>query len=135
MESWFEVDSSSSVGRWVLKGDITDGTFTQSLAAVSRVIAGLDLSAGIIDLTEVTSFDVSEAALKDVAMTGPVMSREMLRLVVAPEEQAFARARLFAVLSESSRPNLFVVRSLESAQHLLGIKEPNFRRLENQLLR
>jgi hypothetical protein len=135
MESWFELDSSHNVGRWVLKGHVTDGGFVQSLETVCKIIAGLTLSAGIIDFTEVTAFDVSEAVLKDVALTSPVLSREMLRLVVAPEDKAFARARLFAMLSESSRPNVFVVRSLEAANHLLGIKDPNFQRIEDPLLR
>lgn len=129
MESVFEVDDVHSVGRWALKGHITDEFFLESLRAVGQILAGLQLSGGIIDLTDVTQFDVSEETLKQLAATSPVMAREMLRLVVAPEHQAFARARMFAMLSEVSRPNLFVVRSKEAAYHILGVKKPQFRRL------
>ena len=80
-------------------------------------------------LPKVTSFDVSEDMLKRLANTDPVLPGDMLRLIVAPDNKAFGMSGTFLALSEMSRPNLFVVRDLEKAYHILGIKTPNFKRL------
>lgn len=129
MEWVFEVDDTHGVGRWALKGQVTDDGFRKSFRAVSEILAGLTLTAGIIDFSEVTSFDVSEETIRQLASTQPVLSGDMLRLVIAPQGEAFAIARSFAAISQLSRPNFFVVRSAEAAYHILGLQNPAFRRL------
>ena len=125
----FEVDDEYRVGRWSLDGTVTDDSFRDSLKIVSGILAGLNLRGGIVDFTEVTSFDLSEDMLKQLANTDPVLPRDMLRLIVAPDNRAFGMSRTFLALSEMSRPSLFVVRDLEKAYHIPGIKTPNFKRL------
>jgi len=125
----FEVDNEHRVGRWSLDGPVTDDSFRDSLKIVSGILIGLNLRGGIVDFTQVTSFDVSEDMLKRLANTDPVLPGDMLRLIVAPDNKAFGMSRKFLTLSEKSRPNLFVVRDLEKAYHILGIKTPNFKRL------
>jgi len=129
VESVFEVDDARGIGRWALKGQVTDDGFRESFRSVNEVLAGLSLTAGIIDFSEVTSFDVSEETIRQLASTQPVLSGEMLRLVIAPQGEAFAKARSFASVSQLSRPNLFVVKSAEAAYHILGLQNPAFRRL------
>ena len=125
----FEIDEKHRVGRWSLDGPVTDDSFRDSLKIVSGILIGLNLRGGIVDFTEVTSFDVSVDMLKRLANTNPVLPGDMLRLIVAPDNKAFGMSRTFLALSELSRPNLFVVRYLEKAYHILGIKTPNFKRL------
>ena len=125
----FEIDEEHRVGRWSLDGPVTDDSFRDSLKIVSGILIGLNLRGGIVDFTEVTSFDVSVDMLKRLANTNPVLPGDMLRLIVAPDNKAFGMSRTFLALSELSRPNLFVVRYLEKAYHILGIKTPNFKRL------
>jgi hypothetical protein len=125
----FEVDDEHRVGRWSLDGSVSDDSFKESLRIVSEILVGLNLRGGIVDFTAVTSFEVSEDTLKQLAQTNPVLPGDMLRLVVAPENSIFRVSRTFAALSEMSRPNLFVVRTLDVALHILGIKTPNFKRL------
>jgi len=129
VESVFEVDDTRGIGRWALKGQVTDDGFRENFRAVSEILAGLKLTAGIIDFSEVTSFDVSEETIRQLASTQPVLSSDMLRLVIAPQGEAFAKARSFAATSQLSRPNLFVVKSAEAAYHILGLQNPAFRRL------
>ena len=124
-----EVDDEHRVGRWSLDGSVSDDSFKESLRIVSGILVGLNLRGGIVDFTEVTSFDVTEDTLKQLAKTDPVLPRDMLRLIVAPDNKAFGMSRTFLALSELSRPNLFVVRDIEKAYHILGIKTPNFKRL------
>ena len=131
MKSVFEVADGLGVGRWAFQGQVTDEFFQQSFDALSTVLEDVQLNAGIIDFVDVTSFDVSENTLKQLASTHPIMPREMLRVVIAPNSEVFAKARLFAVLSELSRPNFFVVRSREAAYHILGVTSPNFRPLRS----
>ena len=125
----FELDQVERIGRWSLSGSVTDQSFRDSLLVVNDLLVGLDLRAGVIDFTEATAFEITEDALKQLAQTAPVLSRDMLRLVVAPENEAFLKSRTFVALSEMSRPNLFVVRNLEAAYHILGTKSPNYTRL------
>jgi hypothetical protein len=125
----FEVNEEHRVGRWSLDGPVTDDSFSESLKVVSGILIGLNLRGGIVDFTEVTSFDVSEDMLKRLANTNPVLPGDMLRLIVAPDNKAFGMSRTFLALSEMSRPNLFVVGDLEKAYHILGIKTANFKRL------
>jgi hypothetical protein len=125
----FEIDEEHRVGRWSLDGPVTDDSFRDSLNIVSGILIGLNLRGGIVDFTEVTFFDVSVDMLKRLANTNPVLPGDMLRLIVAPDNKAFGMSRTFLALSELSRPNLFVVRDLEKAYHILGIKTPNFKRL------
>ena len=80
----FEVDDEHRVGRWALDGSVTDDSFRDSLKIVSGILVGLNLRGGVLDFTEVTSFDVSEDTLKQLAKTDPVLPGDMLRLIVAP---------------------------------------------------
>jgi hypothetical protein len=125
----FEIDDAKRIGRWSLTGAVTDDSFRESLRVVSQVLVGLDLRGGIIVFTGATSFDVSEDSLRQLARTDPVLSRDLLRLVVAPDDHAFRMSRAFVELSEMSRPNLFVVRSIDAANHILGIHSPKYRTL------
>jgi|SRR5579862_656219 len=123
----FEVDDELKIGRWSLNGAVTDTSFRASLRTVNEILVGLDLRGGIIDFTKATSFAVSEESLRQLARTNPVLPREMLRLIVAPENHAFRMSRTFVELSDSVRPNVFVVRSIDTANHMLGIKSPKYK--------
>ena len=127
MESVFEVDRTNRVGRWSLRGRITDQFFGESLRNVGAVLVGMDLVGGIIDLTRVTSFEIKPETLQQLASADPVLSRSMLRLIVTSDKHALALARMFADLSQETRPNLFVVRSMDVAFRVLGIHSPNFK--------
>jgi hypothetical protein len=123
----FAVDDELRIARWSLNGAVTDASFRESLRVVNEILVGLDLRGGIIDFTESTSFGVSEESLRQVARTNPVLPREMLRLIVAPEDHAFRMSRTFVELSDAVRPNIFVVRSIDAANHMLGVKSPRYR--------
>ena len=89
----FEVDDEQKIARWSLNGAVADTSFRESLRVVSEILVGLDLKGGIIDFTEAISFSVSEESLKQLARTNPVLSPEMLRLIVAPEDHVFRMSR------------------------------------------
>lgn len=48
------------------------------------------------------------------------------RVIVAPRDLVYGTARMFQVLSERTRKNVHVVRTLEQAYKILGIESPTF---------
>ncbi len=75
----------------------------------------------LLDLTGVTKLNITTAAVHDCATNPNLFDRESLRVVVAPAGAAFGLSRMYQMLTEQSRPNLHVVRSLEEAYKFLGI--------------
>jgi hypothetical protein len=77
----------------------------------------------IVDFTEATGGDVSEAALmKHAGQT--IYQVTSKHVFVCPDDFWFGMARMFQVHTERARPNFAVVRSLKEAYKELGLKFP-----------
>jgi len=51
----------------------------------------------------------------------------LIRVIVAPADHVFGIGRMFSVLSQDRRSNTHVVRTMDEANELLKIKEPEFK--------
>jgi hypothetical protein len=127
MTSAFEFDPTNNIVCWRLQGEVTDDLFVESLRLCADILADTDPKAGIIDLSLVTSFRVSTDVIERVANSEPIFPASLIRVVVAPANHVYGMARMFAVLSQHTRPNSHVVRTMNEACELLGIKEQEFK--------
>lgn len=76
----------------------------------------------IVDLTIVSDFQVSAAALQKLATQESVFRPSSKHAVVAPKDISFEKAELFKRMANSSRPDLKVLRTAAEAYEFLGLK-------------
>ena len=89
-------------------------------------------SAGVVDLSEVTSFNVSTPAIKALARSAPVLhDPELRRVVIAPSPGIYGMMRMFEMEGEATRPGLQVVRSEREAWAILAVRNPKFEPLDS----
>ena len=84
----------------------------------------------IVDLSGVTSFEVSVSFLKEIASSEPILPTHLHRVIVAPTGHIYGLSRMFGILSEKTRPNLEIVRTMDEALKVLRIDAPNFQCIE-----
>jgi hypothetical protein len=123
----FEFDSTNRI-LWAAFSDVvTDEDITFFYRIVPQYFAALDPLAGIMDLSAVTSFEVSVQTVRNLGWSEPAMPHpERPRFIVAESSHIFGMARMFEFEGDSTRPNLYVVRSAREAWVILGIREPQF---------
>jgi|HubBroStandDraft_2_1064218.scaffolds.fasta_scaffold899545_2 hypothetical protein len=127
MTSSFEFDPINRVVCWRLQGEVTEDLFVESVRLVPDILGDTNPKSGIIDFSLVTSFRVSADVIQRVADSEPVFPASFPRVIVAPADHVFGMARMFAVLSQDTRSNTHVVRTMDEAYELLRIKEPEFK--------
>ena len=132
MNSTFTFDAINNAVCWSLHGKVTDQIFSEDLRSVAALLSGTSPMSGIIDFSGVTSFEVSTQSIKKLADTEPILPAAVPRVIVAPADHLYGLARMFSILSEHKRPNLFVVRSIDEAYQALKIASPQFRPLALQ---
>jgi hypothetical protein len=126
---FFELDKANSVFLSGWEGSVTDDELDSSCAAAIKFALSHPLCKGILDFTRATSFDISSEAIWRLAKSPPVPYLEKMHVIVAPTEVIFGLGRMYSMLGDETRPNLHVVRTMKEAYDLLGIKDPQFRRL------
>jgi hypothetical protein len=75
----------------------------------------------------VTEAQLSGDAVRQVERRQPVISTGYTSVVVAPQDYVFGMMRMLEILSEKSRPELRVVRTMDEAYRLLQVESPEFR--------
>jgi hypothetical protein len=92
-----------------------------------RVVATTDFRSMLIDLSDVTEFDVSAESARTLAWEEPIdPDPSRTRVMIAPEAHVYGLCRIFASHGEETRPNLHVVRSTEHAYAILSVVKPKF---------
>jgi hypothetical protein len=87
--------------------------------------------AGILDMSAVTSFEVSPQTVRELAKSPPAMpDPSRPRFVVAASPQIFGMARMFELQGQATRPNLHVVRTQEEVWAVLGVRQPKFKPIQ-----
>jgi len=127
MPLYFEFDHENRVIRSRIEGTLN----REALVEVNRKLAEYDAvmpaRAGILDLSRVTSVDLSSKTMADLAARPPLVTNpERIRCIVAPSAHVFGMSRMFQMLGENTRPNFHVLRSLEEAYALIDLKDPHF---------
>jgi len=124
----FDFDPVGRIARGRMEGRITDKEFQDYYREAREFAALLQPRAGILDLSQVTSFDVSCHVISVLAEKPPLLpDRSWLNVVIAPSPAVFGVARMFQLRGEETRPNLHVVHTHAEAWEILGVeKEPQF---------
>ena len=122
-----DFDATNNILRVTMDGHITDSVALSCAKTVGTYAASHRGYRGIVDLSNVTKYDVSPEVIRQFARTPPNVSGEADALViVAPREHPYGMSRMFQLLSETTRPNQHVVRTMNEAFELLHVKSPTF---------
>jgi len=98
---------------------------------VRTCVAGLDLCAGIVDFTDVSSLDIASQTVHVLARSEPVLPNPAIpRFIVAPSPHVFGMSRMFQILGGDKRPTLYVVSSLDEVYAAIGVKQLHFEPLQ-----
>ena len=125
-----EFDATNEILRIAFEGQLTDAVAVACSETVSKCVTSLPPCSSIVDLSQVTKYEVSPQAMRQFARAAPSSSPAARTLViVAPKESAFGMSRMFQLLTENTIPNQHVVRTMEEAYKLLHVKIPEFRPL------
>ena len=125
----FEYDATHRIFAVRMRGTITDAIFKACYAETPRYVQGRDVQAALTDLSDVQRYDVSAAAVRDVARLAPLFPDPTPRWVIAPQDHIFGMARMFQMTSPAGRGMLHIVRSMTDAYAALGVTTPHFERL------
>lgn len=127
----FDFDLANGILRCRLGGQVTD----EELKDFFRIGASLAMrahpAAGVIDLSEVTAFDVSSQTIREQSRVAPVLNDpELRRVVIAPTSDTFGMMRMFELEGQDIRPNIHVVRSEKEAWAILAVESPQFQPMQ-----
>jgi hypothetical protein len=122
-----DFDSVHRILRCRLEGCITDEELRQYYRLAEDHVAKTDPLGGILDMTAVTSFDVSPTTIRQLAKSRSAFTNpDHPRVLIASCASVFGLARMFEMEGQDKRPNLHVVRSEKEALAILGIHKANF---------
>lgn len=127
----FDFDPIHRILRTRFDGQLTDEQMREYYAVASNLADSLDLSGGIMDLSAVTSLEVTPHTMRELAKLRPAIADpDIPRVIVAPSPTAFGLARMFELYGEGTRPNLHVVTTHAAAYAILRIVNPTFKPLD-----
>src|SRR5690242_12824244 len=128
----FDFDSANRILRCRLSGKVNDEVLNDFFQAGSEHAVRAHPAAGVVDLSGVTSFDVSTPAIKALARSAPVFhDPDLRRVVIAPSPGIYGMMRMFEMEGETTRPGLQVVRSEREAWAILAVRSPQFKSLDS----
>lgn len=128
----FEFDSANRILLVRVEGRLSDKLLAECYEAIGKYSTATNASAGIFDMSAVTQFAVSSEFVRQLAKREPAMpdaSRRM-RIIAVENTTGYGLARMFQIVGETERPMLQVVRTVDAALGVLGIKSTHFEPLE-----
>ena len=131
----FDFDLTNGILRGRLSGRVTEEVMRDFFQVAFQHALRTHPSAGVVDLSEVTSFEVSPETIRQLAKSTPVLTDPEVhvhRIVIAPTPDLFGMMRMFAMQGEQTRPNLHVVRTEKEAWAILVVQNPQFKPLETK---
>ena len=127
MEFIFEFAETQNILRLTLSGEMTDAAVMELWSKGVPVAASHSTSRLVVDTTGVTRFGVSP---KPVTMLAKKHSADLpMRVIVAPNDVLYGTSRMFQTLTESTRKNVHIVRTMNDAYKVLGVESPEFVRI------
>jgi len=123
----FEFDLTNGILRCRLRGQVTDERLKDFFRTGAEYAIRTHPAAGVVDLSEVTSFEVSAEAIREVAKSTPVLPDPNLRrVIIAPSPETYGMMRMFEIQGENKRPNIDLVRTESEAWTVLAVQNPRF---------
>ena len=117
-----KVDRQRRVVYSTFYGKITDAELLRHGNAIASDPDFNPRFSEIVDFTGVTNAAISESTLAAMAANPSIFSNSVLHIVVAPDDSLFELVTRFKNFAQSSRPNLFVVRTRAEAYRLLPVE-------------
>jgi len=127
-----DFDAKNSLLRVSVEGHVTDAILWDTYATVARYVETHGPCRAIVDVSTVTKFDVSSSAIRELTRRAPAIPKGYMRIFVAPLASMYGMVRMFQILTELTRPDLHVVRSVDEAYRLLRVESPEFRPISEQ---
>jgi len=123
----FEFDSAHRVLRCTMTEPVTDEGLCEYYKAAANHVQRTDPAASILNLTQVSSIEVSSVTIQNLAGSPPSPQCASLpQFIVAPSDYGYGMARMFQLWGGRVRPGLQVVRSIAEAYEAIGLEEPQF---------
>ena len=123
----FDLDRANRILRLSYIGKISDELIKKAYKATPGAVQQTDPRGMIIDLSDVTEFNVSTQTIHELADFKPtVKDPSVPRIIVAPTPYLFGMSRMFQILGGQTRPMLQVMNSADAAYQELGVKTPQF---------
>jgi hypothetical protein len=107
------------------EGVLTDQVLLDRYQQVRAWMENHGSISSITDFSEVTSFDVTAQGVNLLAANSPMVPDGYLRVVVAPQDEAYGMSRMFEMVGSLTRNRVDIVRTMEEAYVLAGIKKPD----------
>ena len=122
MPTELNIDTNQGIVYSTFYGEVDTAELVEQVQAIRRHPDFDPQFRELIDASKVTSFDVSSDEVRDFAVQPPPFAASARRVLVASEDLVFGLARMFQIFGAEQRPHFEVVRTLEEAHQLLGIK-------------
>ena len=117
-----KIDPHRKVVYSAFYGEITDAEVLGHGKAISSDPDFNPDFSEIVDFSSVTNAAISESTLAALAANPSLFKSSVVHIVVAPGETLFQLVSKYKGFAQSSRPNLFVVRTRSEAYRLLADK-------------
>jgi hypothetical protein len=128
MSYHFEFDSRNRILLAVAYGRVDDSEMQELCFGTRKRKDEDDALTGILDLSEVTDFDVRSETIRGLANMPPNFEDPTIRAAVTPTDFLFGIARMFQSRGAATRRQLHIVRTFNEALVLLGVESPQFQR-------
>jgi hypothetical protein len=123
----FDFDLTNGILRCRLSGRVTDEVLRDFFRIGAQHAIRTHPTAGVVDLSEATSFEVSPEMIERLAKSTPVLPNPNLRrVIIAPSPEVYGMMRMFEIEGESTRPGIHVVHTEQEAWAILSVEEPRF---------
>lgn len=122
-----EYDAANGILLSAFEGRLTEEAAVEFYQAFERELVASNARASICDLTLVTDFAVTGSFLRGLAWRQPIMLEATRpHILVAPTSAGYGLMRMYQMQGEAVRPYLKVVRTVEEALSMLGVKSAHF---------
>jgi len=127
----FDFNLRNGILRCRLGGQVTDEVLREFFRTGAQHAIRTHPLAGVVDLSGVTSFEVSAQVIEKLARsTSVVQDPNLRRVVIAPSPEVYGMMRMFEIEGEPTRPGIHVVHTEQEAWAILCLAEPRFSPLD-----
>jgi hypothetical protein len=121
-----DFDARNNLLRVNIEGHVTDAILLGAYSAVANYVATHGPCRAIVDVSAVAKFDVSSDTIRSLTRRSPAIPKGYMRVFVAPLDSTYGMVRMFQILTDLTRPDLHVVRTVDEAYRLLQVESPEF---------
>lgn len=108
------------------EGDVTDEILVARFRQVREWFVRNGPRSNITDFSAVTGMNVGTQTVARMAAADPFVPNGFLRIIVAPQDEAFGMSRMYENLGSLTRDSVHVVRTMQEAIAIAGVLDPHF---------